>query len=155
MRIKSDSPNRAGLLRLAARMAEEAELFGANVRALREDRKMSQRELAEALPGKTEGKDISRYETGKHMPGQDTRVAIARALGVPLARLYEEAEKPEAETPDLMGQLGSGESVAGLAQRIESLRTELLAEIGKMQKAQATLLRQTAPASRSRAKKRS
>ena len=69
-------------------MAVEAQLIGGNIRVLRKARDLTQRELAAKLPGKTEGKDISRYETGRHRPGPDTLAAIADALGVSVGDLY-------------------------------------------------------------------
>lgn len=55
MRIKSDSPNRAARLRLALCMAREAENIGARIKELREERHLTQRELADQLPGKMQG----------------------------------------------------------------------------------------------------
>lgn len=88
-------------------MAEEAELFGKALRARRAALGLTQREVAERVEGKTEGKDISRYERGEHLPGQDTRAALAAALETTLADLYVAAtgDKPSGPTPDLLSQL--------------------------------------------------
>ena len=117
MGIRMDSPNRAETLRLAARMAEEAETFGRQVRRHRKARGWTQRELAARLEGKTEGKDISRYEKGHHLPSENTRLAIARALGVALADLYAEPEL-QGPTPDLMGALSTDESLSELRRMV-------------------------------------
>lgn len=81
-------------------MAEEAENFGAQIKQRREALGLTQRELAQMLPGKTEGKDISRYETGKHMPGENTRRALAKALGTTVGALYVEPARPKLAAPD-------------------------------------------------------
>lgn len=80
-------------------MATEAATFGANLRRLRKGLGMTQREVAEQLPGKTEGKDISRYEKGQHIPGPDTRSALAKILGVSVAAFYETEDEVK-PTPD-------------------------------------------------------
>lgn len=84
-------------------MAREAENIGARIKELREERHLTQRELADQLPGKTEGKDISRWENGKHRPTPDTLSAIADALGTNVADLHAGpvADRPErGPTPD-------------------------------------------------------
>lgn len=127
---KSDYPNRAARLRLAARMAEEAALFGGRLRERRKELKLTQRELADRLPGKTEGKDISRYESGRHLPGQDTRVALAAALETTLADLYSgpEADRPApGPAPDVLDALSPSAPNAAQLDRIEE-KLDLLLE---------------------------
>lgn len=103
MRSKTDSSNRAARLRLALCMAREAEAIGARMRELREEMGLTQRELAKLLPGKTEGKDISRWENAKHRPGTDTLDHIAEVLGTTVADLHAGPvadREPQGPTPD-------------------------------------------------------
>jgi len=59
--------------------------FGKRLRALRDERGLTQRELAERLDA--EVPQISRYETGAYLPNAETLVTIAKALHVDLDRL--------------------------------------------------------------------
>lgn len=68
-------------------MAEEAELIGGRIRELRKARGWTQRELAERMKGHAEGKDISRWENGKHVPEQPNLKALADALETTIADL--------------------------------------------------------------------
>jgi len=69
-------------------MAEEAELIGGRMAELRKKLGLTQREVAEMLPGSTQGSDISRWETGKHRPAQETLPHIAKALKTTVADLH-------------------------------------------------------------------
>lgn len=142
-------------------MAEEAELFGKRLQLRRKELRLSQRELAERLPGKTEGKDISRYENGHHVPGPDTRAALAAALEMPLSQFYEPIEDVERKpTPDPFAASPISElsaAVSELAQRVEQLlagQTELLSEIAQVRAWQEAQPSTQAPAGRKRAPKR-
>lgn len=143
MRINTDSPNRAARLRLALRMAKEAENIGQRMRELREGQHMTQRELADQLPGKTEGKDISRWENGKHRPSPDTLSAIADALGTTVADLHAgpESERPDkGPTPDPFAAAtrSNGDQPAVLAEiaaaeeRAEARHAQLLGELAEI-----------------------
>lgn len=57
-----------------------AKTFGQRLRKLREERFLSQRELAKGI--KTETAQISRYERGVVMPNADSLVALCRFLQV-------------------------------------------------------------------------
>jgi transcriptional regulator with XRE-family HTH domain len=84
-------------------MAREAETIGARMKELREGRGLTQREFADLLPGKTEGKDVSRWENGKHRPSPDTLSAIADALETTVADLHAgplSSRKAKGPTPD-------------------------------------------------------
>jgi transcriptional regulator with XRE-family HTH domain len=59
--------------------------FGKRLRALREERGLSQRGLAERI--KTRAPQVSRYENGAFMPNAETLVTIARVLHVDLDEL--------------------------------------------------------------------
>ena len=107
LRFQSD----ADRLRLAARMAEEAELIGGRIKELRERLGMTQRELASKLAGKTEAKDISRWENGKHVPESATMSALAEALSTSVLdlRAGPEAKRHEPKQGDLDQLTGSSE----------------------------------------------
>lgn len=59
--------------------------FGKRLRALREERGLTQRELAQRLDA--EVPQISRYETGAYLPNAETLVTMARVLHVDLDEL--------------------------------------------------------------------
>lgn len=59
--------------------------FGKRLRALRDERGLSQRELADRLG--TRPPQLSRYENGSQLPTLETLVAIAEVLRVPPAML--------------------------------------------------------------------
>lgn len=107
-------------------MAEEAENFGGRMRERRRELRITQREVAERVEGKTEGKDISRYETGKHLPGPDTRAAIARALDTDLADLYQgPKEKRKKKPKPKASPLDAGGGAATPDERIDAIEGEL------------------------------
>lgn len=132
-------------------MAEEAENFGGRMRERRRELRITQREVAERVEGKTEGKDISRYETGKHLPGPDTRAAIARALETDLADLYQgpkaqRKKKPKPKASPLDGGGGgatSNERIDAIEGELSELRDDLsaalavLADVAEAQAASA------------------
>jgi len=60
--------------------------FGKRLRALREERGLTQRELAKRIDA--EIPQISRYETGSYMPNAETLLAIADVLHVGLDTLF-------------------------------------------------------------------
>lgn len=59
--------------------------IGANVAALRAHREMSQGELARAAG--IQGPNLSRLESGKHVPTLDVLLRVAHALKVPLTKI--------------------------------------------------------------------
>ena len=59
--------------------------FGKRLRALREERGLSQRDLAERIH--TRAPQVSRYETGAYLPNAETLVSIAEVLKVDLDTL--------------------------------------------------------------------
>lgn len=54
--------------------------FGKRLRTLREERGLSQRELAERI--RTRAPQVSRYETGAYMPNAETLASLAEVLRV-------------------------------------------------------------------------
>jgi transcriptional regulator with XRE-family HTH domain len=125
MDTNSRLPNRSAILRLEARMAEEMELIGGRMRERREELGLKQREVADRIAGKTEGKDVSRWENAHHRPNSDTLGRIAEALETTVADLYAGPvadRKPQGETPDLMSHLDGGSPALN---RIEVMFQEL------------------------------
>lgn len=112
--------------------AEHIERMGRNIQRLRLEKGLSQRALAELIPGKADGAQMSGWERGEHRPGDDTLAHIARILEVDVADLFaQEEEDAPAETPDLMeafspdgpAQLSRIEAaVTGLAEKFEAFR---------------------------------
>lgn len=161
MRTKTDSPNRADLLRLALRMAEEAQLIGGRIRERREELGLKQRELAERLPGKTEGKDVSRWENGRHRPSPNTLAEIAKVLETTVGDLHAGPVKSR-EAPkdrDLLGAFNGTDPLTEIREqlaRIEDVVSETrrlvrdrLAEMDAEAELQAaTEARQPAPKQR-------
>jgi transcriptional regulator with XRE-family HTH domain len=122
-------------------MAREAENIGARIRELREELGLTQRELADRLPGKTEGKDISRWENGKHRPSPDTLAAVADALGSTVADLHAGPaadREPRGPTPDPFATKSNGDQAAVLSEiaaaeeRADARHAELLAQIADL-----------------------
>ena len=71
-----------------------AKEFGERLRSLREQRFLSQKDLADGV--QIEVAQISRYERGLYMPSAETLVDVARFLRVPVGQLLlGEAEKGE------------------------------------------------------------
>ncbi len=66
-------------------------LFGRRLRAARQAADMTQTELGRLLgleDQNTAAPRVSRYETGKHEPDQETMARIAEALGLPVAYFH-------------------------------------------------------------------
>lgn len=80
--------------------------LGARIREYREAAGLTQDALAEQLPGKSNGTQVSKWERGAHRPSDDTLEHIAKALHCTVADLYHQpsADKP---SPDLMGALSA------------------------------------------------
>jgi len=142
------SKSRAYLLRLAARMAEEAELIGRRMAERRIELGLTQREVAERMPGSTQGSDVSRWARGKHSP--EPMPQIAEALATTIADLVSgplaERAAKEQDAPDLLDKLSEKTSngqlsalrgeVAQLGDQIAALETTLLAELGQLRSVQ-------------------
>jgi transcriptional regulator with XRE-family HTH domain len=112
-------------------MAVEAERIGARMRERRLELGLKQREVADRIPGSTEGKDVSRWENGKHRPQGDTLEALAQALETDVEDLYAgpmSGRKPTGETPDPFGDRDGGLQLDRL-ERIEAMLTLLLERV--------------------------
>lgn len=144
--------SKAASLRLAARMAEEAEAIGARIRERREELKLSQRELAEKMDGRTESKDVSRWENGKVLPRSTTLSVIAEALGTSVVdlRAGPMADRKEPEPGDLdqlspngsTGSQGAGgeiaKQLADLAKEVRQLRAQQTKLLARLAQAEAS-----------------
>jgi transcriptional regulator with XRE-family HTH domain len=107
--------------------AEHTVRMGRRIKELRKKAGLTQRELAEAIPGKADGTQVSKWERGKNRPSDDTLEHIAKALGVDVAALHVSAVEPS--TPDLMGALGT--PTTGQLDRIEAMLRVLLDQVPK------------------------
>ncbi len=147
MRTHSTRPNlrfqsEAQRLRLLVRMAEEAELIGGRIRELRENAGLTQRELAEKMEGHAEGKDISRWENGKHVPEASNLKALANALETTIAdlragRLADRREPKSASLEALSGPASESE----LAEELHRTNSELAEVRGELSEVRTELER--------------
>lgn len=115
--------------------AEHAALVGSRVKAAREEKGLSQRELADRIPGKADGNQVSKWERGQHRVSDDTLKHIAKVLDHDLAWFHaQEADKTE--TPDLFSVPDrSGPPLAQIEQRlaaIEATQRALLSAIQEL-----------------------
>lgn len=104
--------------------AEHVARIGANIRSAREAAKLTQRELADLIPGKADGNQVSKWERGEHRVSDTTLEHIAHALKVDVSRFL--APAPAEGTPDLMGAL-NGRGTQSQLDRIEERLDELVA----------------------------
>lgn len=77
---------------------------GTALKRIRESKGLTQRELADQVRAKLEGKNtapqsISDWESGRGCPDFDTVLAISEVLGVPLHSLTRPAPKPTTKAP--------------------------------------------------------
>ena len=80
--------------------AEYLARMGERIRLKREERGLTQDDLAREMPGKVTGQRISLWERGMNRPRDDSLEALARILGVSVS--YFMAPEPDkSETPDL------------------------------------------------------
>lgn len=110
--------------------AEHKERVGARIRAAREAKGWSQRELAIKLPGRVDGPSVSRWERGITYPEQYID-HLATVLDQDIS--YFLAPEPQSGSADLLGALGTEESrvEALLSQQNANLarQTEILEEL--------------------------
>lgn len=143
--INVPSKNRTELLKLAARMSEEAELIGGRMAELRKQLGLTQREVAEMLPGSTQGSDISRWETGKHRPAQETLPHVAEALKTTVADLHlgpmaarkapKKLKKGEGPFDSLSARDadGTAEALAAIRELVAGLGAEIEGAVGLLE----------------------
>lgn len=97
--------------------------MGERIRDRREERGLTQRELAELIPGKSDGNQVSKWERGEHRVSDDTLEHIARALEVDPSYFLVPAPA-DTEPADLMEALKGAEP--SQLDRIETMLAELL-----------------------------
>lgn len=73
----------------------DIELLGESIRKLREQRKFSQKEVANAI--NVAPTQYSRVETGKVMPSVKTLIKVARVLDVPIDAIINGSANPNQE----------------------------------------------------------
>ena len=137
---KTDPSTPTGKRRLALCMAREAEQIGARMKEARESLGWTQRELAAKLPGKTEGKDIPRWENSKHRPTPDTLSHVADALGITVADLHAGPvadREPKGPTPDPFSPAERAEAPGDLhahEQAAIARHAEVMTELGRLRR---------------------
>lgn len=112
--------------------AEHTALIGDRIRAAREKAGLSQRELADQIPGKADGGQVSKWERGEHRPSDDTLKAIAQALGRDIA-WFHSREPDKSHTPDpFAASNGIEDRLAHIERQLETLTqvVRLLASAG-------------------------
>lgn len=144
------STQRERAARFALQMAEQARKFGARIAELRDERGWKQRDLVAAMAALGDQaintNQLSRYENGGAMPGEQRQSWFAEALETTVADLHAGPleERPQSEeTPDLMATLNGASEIAQRLDRMEKMLVGLqtdLAEIG------VALARDRAPA---------
>ena len=102
--------------------AEHVARMGARMAQRRKELKLTQREVADLIPGKADSNQVSKWERGEHKASDDTLEHIAKALQVDVS--YFHVPEPKAGTPDLMGTIRAGESQLD---RVEAKLDRLLA----------------------------
>lgn len=105
---------------LGTRSKTPSTLFGRRLREARLSAGLSQAQLGMKLgmdDQNTAAPRVSRYETGKHEPDQDTLAQIADALGLPVAYFHATSE-PLAKIILLVGKLPQDQQ-AQLSEQIE------------------------------------
>lgn len=107
--------------------AEHVERLGRRIAELREARGLTQRQLAELLPGRTDSGQVSKWERGVNRPSDTTLDHIAKALGTTVFELMGPA--PVAARPSLPQILGEGAPQTQL-DRIEAKLDRLLGVLG-------------------------
>lgn len=101
--------------------------FGSNLRRLRQERHMTQEQLAEKLHSAKQV--ISRYETGDRIPRADAAARIAAALDVPISYLVTDADeipalpKPEGGEPMTLNDILIAAAVQRLSVTVTVSRT--------------------------------
>lgn len=110
-------------------MAEQTILMGRRIAQAREERGLTQAELAAEIPGKSDGTQISKWERGIHRPSDDTLEHIARALKKNVA-WFLVPEPDKRETPALDAHQPT--SIEERLKRIERGQKEIKAQLSTL-----------------------
>lgn len=77
--------------------------MGERIKDRRLELGLSRREVANALPGKTNENAVYRWEKGKHRPEDDTLEALATVLKTTVGYFLTDEPLADASTPELFG----------------------------------------------------
>lgn len=135
----------AQAVRLELMAREYVQRIGARMRERREELGLSQREVADQMPGAVTGNDISRWERGEHKPGDERLEKLAEILQTSVA--YFLTDKRESATPDLS-------NAPSQLDRIEAAQESLTVEVAAIRVELATALTLLEELTRSLAQKR-
>jgi hypothetical protein len=94
------SPDRLAVRRFELVAAEYVQQMGARIAARRQEKGLSQIDVARALPGKVDGSQVSRWERGLHRPGDDTLERLGEILDVPVSYFMAPPGEKNSGTPD-------------------------------------------------------
>ena len=100
--------------------AEHAVLIGARIREARVAAHLTQNELAEKIPGKSDGTQVSKWERGEHRVSDDTLKHIARILKHDVPWFHTTAPN-KAETPDL-AQIAGESQLDRIERKLDEIR---------------------------------
>lgn len=110
-----------------------AELVGSRIKARREDLKLQDEkwtqpyvahEINERTGSKLQGADISRWETGRHLPNRDHMEALAEVLDTTVAEFYASPSNG-AETPDPLDDQGEEDVLSAIQIELAATREAL------------------------------
>ncbi len=122
--------------------AEYVQRIGQRIKERRDEKHMTQLELARALPGTVGSDQVSRWERGLHKPSDETLEQIAEILDVPVV-YFMTADPDKTETPDLSRPATVEGALADILRDINKQLAEqntLLADIKREQAALKTLI---------------
>jgi transcriptional regulator with XRE-family HTH domain len=97
------SQDRLAVRRFELVAAEYVQQMGARIAARRQEKGLSQIDVARALPGKVDGSQVSRWERGLHRPSDDTLERLGEILEVPVSYFMAPPAEKDNGTPDLLG----------------------------------------------------
>lgn len=106
--------------------AEHTARIGERIAQRRNEIGLSQRALADLLPGKTDGNQVSKWERGQHQPSPDTLEHIAKVLQVEVAHFL--IPEPTSNSADLLSVLGRGGAQSDLTEALFHIATGLAAD---------------------------
>lgn len=111
--------SRVQRLRLETVAAEFLERMGAQIRARRDELRLSRAEVARRMPGKVNENQVYRWEKGLHQPNPDTLQALAKVLDTDVA-VFMSAPADKGSTPEPFAREQSDDDVAARLVEIEA-----------------------------------
>lgn len=119
----------AQALRFRAMAIEHIARMGVRIRQRREELSLTQEDVARAMPGKTTGNQVSRWERGANRPGDQQLEHLAKILKVDPA--YFMAASPPAPDPPL-AMFAEGDRLAELEAAVKRIEAKLDALTGSI-----------------------